>query len=869
VANGTHGFPFLSFFSRDLQAKRGSAPPATGLLGCIIRCFDVPRLHVDDSRTFLGGLATVAYKVCTFGLLISFMIMFFYYNEDVQQAIVPQDEGLIGSVIADIEVEIRFLGYTGRCPKQLNANESYIDRLENIGSTHRYTAGDVSIEDAGWFGRREPDPKETTTTTANVTTAAFDPNATETTTAPTMANMSLRGTPAPAPAWSPGLSFVQKEASWQEKYMKRSTHVVACETGYLPFDPYAFDAIENATNSTSRRLAKKGGATQSRPTSSSLGAGTDYSGLYGDDGDRIGYSINGSNITGPMSDPDHGPVLMVKWTCEACTLDRIGALAISINGVDDQYAVSASAIKYKVIVTPVIPAEDNSVQGIITPLEKTKVFRGSTATRQKVTFMPATYTCDAANVFGRTSYRVQFSTTEVGDTISREEFVDYTNVLRFVVDFGVGSFQFNTRVTPKMTFLNALCELGGLFGAVAAMYIGWMVFVEKHEKFVPKRVLDAMEHFGEKGDPYREKVEDTTDDDPVTMADLHSKVESTHIIMNDDLDLSMDAAATDAAAIRPGAGIEVGVRVKVLGTTTPGHRKLNDQCGWVESVVSGDGTQGHHTFGVRMEGNNVLYTIGRRYLQRSLPSEKPVNYAGSDAALTQVANARSMQLVGPPPNGHPDAKDQLGYGADLPLSESPITDVEPLELPSEVVIDDFLTDQDGAGAGAGGSGASGVRRFISGAGGSKKSSGKKAKGGKKADDFDRGFLSTAPAVSQHELEARLECTVGNSKGTSRSEQRTGASSNAITTIQTPSSAEAAVNSNKFTPSKSKLAISDILHPVPPPPPRQPRGTPSKSKSTPAKPADNIGSEHRSFLGSTAVRAVSAAELEDRLGATSV
>jgi hypothetical protein len=789
-------------------------------------------LHPDDNRTFLGGLATVGYKVMAFGLLVSFAIMFFYYNENVQQAIVPQTESLVELVVADVEIDIRILGYTGRCPAPLSANESYISRLENFGATHRYTAGDVTIEDAGWIGNQAIDPEETEDSNANDTKT----NGTDEV-AVTNATTSLRGSTEPtaseSTAYTPSLSLIKLESSWQKKYMMRSVHDVYCEQGYLPFDPYAFDADENATknatnsssrlptNSSSRRLARAGGGRSSSPSSraSTLGGGTLYGAIFGDDGSRIGYYVNGTNVTGPKSHPDHGPVLRIKWKCEACTLQRVGALAIKVKGVTDEYAVSASAYEYDVKVSPVIPLEDNSVRGFITPLEKTNVFRGAGATRQKLTFMPATYTADNLNIFGQMSYRVQFDATEVGETIDREKFIDFTNELNFVVDFSVGGFQFNTRITPKMTFMNALCELGGLFGAVAGMYIGWMVFLEKHEKFVPKKVKAAMTKF-DKGNP--DKEVEVVEEGPVTLDDLVSKVEATHIIVGG---MPSPNRLEHVPVTRPGVEIDVGVRVKVVGATY-GHRKLNGTFGWVETVEQGDGMHGHHGFGVRMEADNRLNIILRRYLMRmddTNAADVPVKYAGGDAALrvlqnktdgeekqeeedmvqlndpvspralSKIVNAKDVdpfgqmlakesplslagrQLAGPPPQ---DDESKMGYGADLPGSleddaarHVPMLDLEPLVQPNRVVITDFVHSQfiplttapADSYEGAGGPSGAPVSP--------KAEVNKTAIGG--TDDFDRSFLSSnaVPAVSKEELEARLVSTVGGASVGGESSQR--------------------------------------------------------------------------------------------------
>jgi hypothetical protein len=63
----------------------------------------------DDNRTFLGGLTSISYIICSFGLLLMFAGMFIYYNEEVVQAIQPLDEELVSTMVSDIEVNVRFL----------------------------------------------------------------------------------------------------------------------------------------------------------------------------------------------------------------------------------------------------------------------------------------------------------------------------------------------------------------------------------------------------------------------------------------------------------------------------------------------------------------------------------------------------------------------------------------------------------------------------------------------------------------------------------------------------------------------------------------------------------------------------------------
>merc|ERR1719161_670487 len=133
--------------------------------------------------------------------------MFFYFNEDVEEAIVPQDEELVDEVISDLNVTMRLLGYTGRCPTS-KLGDVYADKLTLLGSTYRYTNGDVQVEDTGFIYRRSVAPSAT----VNVS------------------NMTGNKDPA-APT---GLSFATNQASWQEVYITRSSHVISCVTPAPP-----------------------------------------------------------------------------------------------------------------------------------------------------------------------------------------------------------------------------------------------------------------------------------------------------------------------------------------------------------------------------------------------------------------------------------------------------------------------------------------------------------------------------------------------------------------------------------------------------------------------------------------------------------
>jgi hypothetical protein len=546
---------------------------------------------------------TIGYKVTVFGMLASFIMMFMFFNESVSQAIVPLSESSTDSIIADVNVTVRFLGYTGRCPPAMSAGEVYADRLESVGSSYKYTAGDITVEDTGFLGNMAPDQPEdlAATNAANVT---------NTTNTSYRYAKSIRGVGSPMLKWVP---------TWQDYYAKRTSHTVACEPGFLPSNTFPeYDPLKMNNSSGSRRLARGGGGGGKSSSSSSnvpraraTGKGfSKASAVYGSNGAYVGES----NFTGELAGEDQSPVLKMKWTCHGCTLQRIGSLYIIARGVEDEYIVSTSLIEYLVEVSPVVPEEDNSLYGMIAPRKKTEVFHGFTPTTQEVTLMPATYTADKDNIFLKGSYRVGFGSSTPGKMTDSENFVDVdTNELKFRVEFNVGNNQFNTRIEPVMTMMNALCELGGLFGAIAGMYLGWLRMAEKHEKFLPGFVKQCIESF-DRNHPNRQDEEVLPEDVPISFGKLSSTVERMHPGLSRPLVKTMSGRQANVPR-RPVIGIKVGLRVEVVAASAPTQRKLNGNFGWVETLAFGDGHKGNHGFGVRMEGDGALYTVLRRYLQ--------------------------------------------------------------------------------------------------------------------------------------------------------------------------------------------------------------------------------------------------------------
>jgi hypothetical protein len=607
--------PNLEVFETILEEKKKkhrSRRTKKKKKGCctkiFLKCFDKPELHPEDQRTLLGGLATVGYQVTALGLLLAFAVMFIFYNEDVSESIVPQDANLASQVISDISVEVRFLGYTGRCPKQPPPGERYIDRLSLHGTTVRYTAGDIQVEDSGFEGRREV-KRQFPTNDANgsVTNYPSTTNATG-----VLRALRSNGSGVPAASTTPiGLTFLETEISWQERYASRSWHEVGCEYYYVNKNGTSAN-ITNATNGTNAVVI-------STNTSS---------------------STNATNATYS----EQGPVLVVKWKCLGCTLQRLGNIGAYIKGEKDRYAVSASAIEYTVEATPVIPKEKNSVNGVVTTEPKGNVFRGEDATRQRITLMPATYTCDNCNVFGRKAYRIQFASTEIGSTVGRDAFMTASaNALSFLIEFSVGSFAFNTEISPKMTFLNALCELGGMFGAIAAMYISTMMFIEQNEKMGADKLEKIVTAFvGQKVD----KVE------KMGSFAYHAAVDGV------DSNAAPVAMADIEKSIRLVSPLTLDSRVRVQGSMAPRHRALNGLCGRVGNITGGDGQMGHHQLEVRMEHDGCTYTILRRYLELADDADTSCSPPSTVAEAKVDAGEESEEAVDAEPFQYEKAEEK-------------------------------------------------------------------------------------------------------------------------------------------------------------------------------------------------------------------
>jgi hypothetical protein len=403
----------------------------------------------DDPRTYCGGLTSISYNICICGLGLMFMAMFVYFNEEVMQAIQPLDEEIVSSTVADIEVDVEFLGYTGRCPSGKVNTYDRGDYIHEFGSSSfEYAADGIVIGDTGFIELDFVDPPGLNLSNLTAVNGANGANATNETI-----------------AYAQGSYYDNKKTYGQRvaRYLERTSHELYCVN---PLAPKA--AVLNGTNGTAALLGQN--------------------------------STNSTNSTNGDSSPV-GSILRAVWKCKACTLQRVGSLSIRIHGDRDiptspigtlmpgtfqPYAVSTSAIKYTVNATSVIPAENNLLTGFVTPLDNKRVMRGNAPSNQRVTMMPALYSNDAENIFGKSGYRIQYGQTTLGSTVDKTQFISEMvgNELNFLISFEVGSYQFETTVSPKMTFLNALCELGGLFGAVAGLYIGIMVFFEKRELMI-------------------------------------------------------------------------------------------------------------------------------------------------------------------------------------------------------------------------------------------------------------------------------------------------------------------------------------------------------------------------------------------------
>jgi hypothetical protein len=341
-------------------------------------------------------------------------------------------------------------GYTGHCP---DTRDNEHDRGHYVSphgsSSFEYVEHDVVISDTGFIELDFQDPPAWNGTNL---TYVHGTNGTNGTHEHLVRNETI------------GNYFYNKRTYGLRiaQYLQRTSHEMYCEKN--DHDLPRPSNTSNSTNGTTREMLPV-----APPMFDVL-------------------QSNGTNVTNTTKPV--GSVLHVVWKCKSCTLQRVGSLRIGIEGGSKDallpgeympYAVSASAIQYDINSTSVVPDEDNRLSGFITPLDSSRVLRGYEDTNQRVTLMPALYSNDNKNIFDLQGYRVQYGQTLIGGTADKNGFISESmaNELNFIASFEVGSYQFETTISPKMTALNALCELGGLFGAVAGLYIGMMLIFEK------------------------------------------------------------------------------------------------------------------------------------------------------------------------------------------------------------------------------------------------------------------------------------------------------------------------------------------------------------------------------------------------------
>jgi hypothetical protein len=81
------------------------------------KCGDVMEkmAHTKEDMTFLGGMTTIMFMLWAYSLLGLTAWLFVYYNEIVDQSLVPKTEENIAALRPYIAVTAKFLGYTGPC----------------------------------------------------------------------------------------------------------------------------------------------------------------------------------------------------------------------------------------------------------------------------------------------------------------------------------------------------------------------------------------------------------------------------------------------------------------------------------------------------------------------------------------------------------------------------------------------------------------------------------------------------------------------------------------------------------------------------------------------------------------------------------
>jgi hypothetical protein len=168
-----------------------------------------------------------------------------------------------------------------------------------------------------------------------------------------------------------------------------------------------------------------------------------------------------------------------------------------------------------------VPFENNSIVGYVKPIDDDTTFRGEQVTSQSIFLIPATFDNNIKIVRGQ-GFRVQFDDTSEGAIAESGEFFDMKNEMGFEMKFSTGITQLEMIIDPDINFLDAICDLGGLFGAVTAGIAIAMQLMEKqaykHRTKINKIKMNyrnLVNNFRRKiGLPAKEEVVPTNDDAP-------------------------------------------------------------------------------------------------------------------------------------------------------------------------------------------------------------------------------------------------------------------------------------------------------------------------------------------------------------------
>jgi len=175
-------------------------------------------------------------------------------------------------------------------------------------------------------------------------------------------------------------------------------------------------------------------------------------------------------------------VLKVGWSCKQCELSS-PSLTVEYHGGD--FPVSASFLQWRLNALPVIPNEQNGVNGTIRPDVDNVLFRGERATVATVVLIPARYKNSISNQ-ELNGYRLQYMSESLGSYVDQNEYMrdnsiplgTVQNSLKYNLKMTASAVQLDTLVTAKMTLLDIWAIAGGLFGAIGAAVILLMNAIE-------------------------------------------------------------------------------------------------------------------------------------------------------------------------------------------------------------------------------------------------------------------------------------------------------------------------------------------------------------------------------------------------------